>query len=152
MYIPGSEELVVYMAAFIGALVGFLWYNANPAQVFMGDTGSLMLGGIIAVYAIMIHKELLIPVLCGIFMVEALSVVIQVTVFSFAKKKLKMPEGYRIFKMTPLHHHFQKPGNGTIDAIIQKPFVAIPESKITVRFWLVGIILAVLTLATLKMR
>jgi phospho-N-acetylmuramoyl-pentapeptide-transferase len=152
MYIPGSEELVVYMAAFIGALVGFLWYNANPAQVFMGDTGSLMLGGIIAVYAIMIHKELLIPVLCGIFMVEALSVVIQVTVFSFAKKKLKMPEGYRIFKMTPLHHHYQKRGDGSIKALIQFPKTPIPEGRLVTRFWIIGIFLAVITFVTLKIR
>ena len=152
MYIPGSEELVVYMAAFIGALVGFLWYNANPAQVFMGDTGSLMLGGIIAVYAIMIHKELRIPVLCGIFMVEALSVVIQVTVFSFAKKKLKMPEGYRIFKMTPLHHHYQKRGDGSIKALIQFPKTPIPEGRLVTRFWIIGIFLAVITFVTLKIR
>ncbi|MBR5899283.1 MAG: phospho-N-acetylmuramoyl-pentapeptide-transferase [Muribaculaceae bacterium] len=152
MYIPGSEELVVYMAAFIGALVGFLWYNANPAQVFMGDTGSLMLGGIIAVYAIMIHKELLIPVLCGIFMVEALSVVIQVSVFKFAKKKLNKPDGYRILKMTPLHHHFQKKGDGSIKALIQFPKTPIPEGRLVTRFWIIGIFLAVITFVTLKIR
>ena len=150
MFIPGSQELVVFAAAFVGATVGFLWYNAYPAQVFMGDTGSLTLGGIIGVFAVLIHKELLLPILCGVFFVESLSVIIQVFYFKFTKKKYGY--GRRVFKMTPLHHHFQKPGNGSIDAIIQKPFIPIPESKITVRFWLVGIILAVLTLATLKMR
>ena len=150
MFIPGSQELVVFAAAFVGATVGFLWYNAYPAQVFMGDTGSLTLGGIIGVFAVLIHKELLLPILCGVFFVESLSVIIQVAYFKFTKKKLGY--GKRVFKMTPLHHHFQKPGNGAIDAIIQKPIIPIPESKITVRFWLVGIILAVLTLATLKMR
>ena len=150
MFIPGSQELVVFAAAFVGATVGFLWYNAYPAQVFMGDTGSLTLGGIIGVFAVLIHKELLLPILCGVFFVESLSVIIQVSYFKFTKKKLGY--GKRVFKMTPLHHHFQKPGNGAIDAIIQKPIIPIPESKITVRFWLVGIILAVLTLATLKMR
>lgn len=150
MFIPGSQELVVFAAAFVGATVGFLWYNAYPAQVFMGDTGSLTLGGIIGVFAVLIHKELLLPILCGVFFVESLSVIIQVFYFKVTKKKYGY--GKRVFKMTPLHHHFQKPGNGSIDAIIQKPFIPIPESKITVRFWLVGIILAVLTLATLKMR
>ncbi len=145
MYIPGSEELVVYMAAFIGALVGFLWYNANPAQVFMGDTGSLTIGGIIAVYAIMIHKELLIPILCGIFFVEALSVVFQVAYF-------KRTGGNRIFKMTPLHHHFQKPGDGSIKALIQIPKAPIPESRLVTRFWIIGIFLAVITFVTLKIR
>lgn len=145
MYIPGSEELVVYMAAFIGALVGFLWYNAYPAQVFMGDTGSLTLGGIIAVFAILIHKELLLPILCAIFYIEDLSVMLQVGFFKYTK-------GRRIFKMTPLHHHFQKAGNSGIDAIIQKPYRPIPESKIVVRFWIVGIILAALTFVTLKIR
>jgi phospho-N-acetylmuramoyl-pentapeptide-transferase len=150
MFIPGSQELVVFAAAFIGATVGFLWYNAYPAQVFMGDTGSLTLGGIIGVYAVLIHKELLLPVLCGIFFVESLSVMIQVFYFKFTKKKYG--EGRRIFKMTPLHHHFQKIGDGSIPAKIQKPFRAVPESKIVVRFWLIGIILAAITLATLKMR
>lgn len=145
MYIPGSEELVVYMAAFIGALVGFLWYNAFPAQVFMGDTGSLTLGGIIAVFAILIHKELLLPVLCAIFYAEDLSVMIQVAYF-------RLTHGGRVFKMTPLHHHFQKPGNSGIRALIQKPLAPVPESKIVVRFWIVGIILAALTFVTLKIR
>ncbi len=150
MFIPGSQELVVFAAAFVGATVGFLWYNAYPAQVFMGDTGSLTIGGIIGVFAVLIHKELLLPILCGVFFIESLSVIIQVTYFKFTKKKLGY--GKRVFKMTPLHHHFQKPGNGSINAIIQKPIIPIPESKITIRFWLIGIILAVLTLATLKMR
>lgn len=150
MFIPGSQELVVFAAAFVGATVGFLWYNAYPAQVFMGDMGSLTIGGIIGVFAVLIHKELLLPILCGVFFIESLSVIIQVTYFKFTKKKLGY--GKRVFKMTPFHHHFQKPGNGSINAIIQKPIIPIPESKITVRFWLVGIILAVLTLATLKMR
>ncbi len=150
MFIPGAEELVIFAAAFIGATIGFLWYNAYPAQVFMGDTGSLTLGGIIAVFAIIIRKELLIPILCGIFLVESLSVMIQVCYFKYTKKRYGT--GKRIFKMTPLHHHFQKAGNAGIDAIIQKPFNVVPESKIVVRFWLVGIILAVITLVTLKMR
>lgn len=150
MFIPGSEELVVFAAAFIGATIGFLWYNAFPAQVFMGDTGSLTLGGIIGVFAVIIHKELLLPILCGVFFVESLSVMIQVLYFKFTKKKYG--EGRRVFKMTPLHHHFQKAGNAGIVARIQKPLIPIPESKIVVRFWLVGIILAAITLATLKMR
>lgn len=119
MYIPGSSELVVFMAAFIGALVGFLWYNAYPAQVFMGDTGSLTIGGIIAVFAILIRKELLIPILCAIFFVEDLSVMIQVAYFKYTRRRTGT--GRRIFKMTPLHHHFQKPGNCGIDAILQAP-------------------------------
>lgn len=150
MYVPGSEELVVYMAAFIGALVGFLWYNAYPAQVFMGDTGSLTLGGIIAVFAILIHKELLLPVLCAVFYIEDLSVMLQVAYFKFTKKRYG--QGRRIFKMTPLHHHYQKPGNAGIDAIIQTPIAPVPESKIVTRFWIVGIILAVITFVTLKIR
>lgn len=150
MYVPGSEELVVYMAAFIGALIGFLWYNAYPAQVFMGDTGSLTLGGIIAVYAILIHKELLLPILCAIFYVEDLSVVVQVAYFKLTKKRTG--QGRRIFKMTPLHHHYQKAGNSGIDAIIQRPIGPIPESKIVTRFWIIGIILAVVTFVTLKIR
>ena len=145
MYIPASEELVVYMGAFIGALVGFLWYNAYPAQVFMGYTGSLTIGGIIAIFAILIHKELLLPLLCAIFYVEDLSVILQVAYF-------KVSRGRRIFKMTPLHHHFQKPGNSGIDALIQRPLAAIPESKIVARFWIIGIILAVCTFVTLKIR
>lgn len=150
MFIPGSEELVVYAAAFVGATIGFLWYNSFPAQVFMGDTGSLTLGGIIGVFAVIIHKELLLPILCGVFFVESLSVMMQVFYFKFTKKKYG--EGRRIFKMTPLHHHFQKAGNSGIQALIQKPFNPVPESKIVVRFWIIGIILAAITLATLKMR
>lgn len=150
MYVPQSGELVVFMAAFLGALIGFLWYNAYPAQVFMGDTGSLTIGGIIAVCAILIHKELLIPVLCAIFFMEDLSVMLQVAYFRFTKKRTG--EGKRIFKMTPLHHHFQKEGNAGIQALWQKPLRAIPESKIVVRFWIVGIILAAITFATLKIR
>ncbi len=136
MYIPGSEELVVFSAAFVGACVAFLWYNAFPAQVFMGDTGSLALGGIIAAFAIAIRKELLIPVLCGIFLIENLSVVLQVGWFKYTKKKYG--EGRRIFLMAPLHHHYQKKN--------------IHESKITARFWIVGILLAVITIVTLKIR
>ncbi|MBR5843368.1 MAG: phospho-N-acetylmuramoyl-pentapeptide-transferase [Bacteroidaceae bacterium] len=150
MYIPGSGELVVFMAAFIGATIGFLWYNSAPAQVFMGDTGSLTLGGIIAVFAILIHKELLIPILCGVFFVEALSVIIQTTYFKITKKRTGV--GRRVFKMSPLHHHFQKPGNAGIDALIQRPIQIIPETKIVTRFWIIGIILAVITLVTLKIR
>lgn len=150
MYIPGSEELVVFAAAFIGALVGFLWYNAFPAQVFMGDTGSLTLGAILAVFAILIRKELLIPLLCMIFFIEDLSVLMQVAYFKITKRKYG--EGRRIFKMTPLHHHFQKAGNAGIDALIQYPIRPIPESKIVTRFWIFGILLAVLTFVTLKIR
>ena len=150
MFIPGAEELVVFASAFIGATIGFLWYNAFPAQVFMGDTGSLTLGGIIAVFAIIIRKELLIPILCGIFLVENLSVLMQTFYFKYTKKKYG--EGRRIFKMAPLHHHFQKQGNAGIQALIQRPYNVVPESKIVVRFWLIGIILAVITIVTLKMR
>ncbi|MDD2298713.1 MAG: phospho-N-acetylmuramoyl-pentapeptide-transferase [Fermentimonas sp.] len=150
MYIPGSDELMVFASAFVGACVGFLWYNAYPAQVFMGDTGSLTIGGIIGVFAVLIHKELLLPILCGVFFVEALSVIIQVAYFKYTKKKYGI--GRRIFKMTPLHHHYQKPGDGSIDAIIQKPIAPITEPKLVTRFWLIGILLAVLAVATLKMR
>lgn len=150
MYIPGTEELVVFAGAFIGALVGFLWYNAFPAQVFMGDTGSLTLGGILAVFAILIRKELLIPLLCLIFFLEDLSVMLQVGFFKFTKKKYG--EGHRIFKMTPLHHHFQKAGDPSIKALLNIPKAPIPESKIVIRFWIVGILLAALTFVTLKIR
>lgn len=136
MYIPNTGELVVFMGAFVGACIGFLWYNAFPAQVFMGDTGSLALGGIIAVFAIAIRKELLIPIICGIFLAENLSVVLQVSYFKYTKKKFG--EGKRIFKMAPLHHHFQKLGYA--------------EPKIVSRFWIVGILLAILSIATLKLR
>lgn len=147
MYIPNSGEVVIFMAAFVGALIGFLWYNTYPAQVFMGDTGSLALGGIIAVAAIIIRKELLIPVLCGIFFVESLSVIIQRFYFKYTKKKYG--EGRRVFKMSPLHHHFQKEG---IPALIQSPKNAIPEAKIVVRFWIITILLCALTVITLKIR
>jgi phospho-N-acetylmuramoyl-pentapeptide-transferase len=136
MYIPGSEELVIFASAFIGATIGFLWYNSFPAQVFMGDTGSLALGGIIAVFAVIIRKELLIPILCGIFLVENLSVVLQVSWFKRTKRKYGA--GIRIFLMAPLHHHYQKKG--------------FPEPKIVTRFWIVAIILAVISIVTLKIR
>jgi phospho-N-acetylmuramoyl-pentapeptide-transferase len=136
MYIPNSGELVIFCTAFVGACVGFLWYNAYPAQVFMGDTGSLSLGGVIAVLALTIRKELLIPVLCGIFLIENLSVIIQVSYFKYTKRKYG--EGRRIFRMSPLHHHYQK--------------MEMHEAKIVTRFWIVGILLAILTLATLKLR
>ncbi len=150
MYLPGTGELLVFAGAFIGATIGFLWYNSFPAQVFMGDTGSLTLGGIIAVFAIVIRKELLIPILCGVFFVESLSVIAQVGYFKYTKRRYG--EGRRIFKMTPLHHHFQKPGNAGIQAAFQKPLQAMPESKIVIRFWIVGIILAAITIITLKIR
>ncbi len=136
MYIPNTGELVIYMSAFVGACTGFMWYNSYPAQVFMGDTGSLALGGIIAVVAILIRKELLIPVLCGVFLIENLSVILQVGYFKYTKKKFG--EGRRIFKMAPLHHHYQKLG--------------MHESKIVTRFWIIGIMLAVITVVTLKLR
>ncbi|MEP5255677.1 MULTISPECIES: phospho-N-acetylmuramoyl-pentapeptide-transferase [Winogradskyella] len=136
MYIPRAEEITIYIAAFVGALIGFLWYNTYPAQVFMGDTGSLTIGGIIAVIAIAIRKEWLIPVLCGIFLAENLSVVLQVSYFKYTRKKYG--EGRRIFKMSPLHHHYQKSGYH--------------ESKIVTRFWIVGILLAIITMVTLKIR
>jgi phospho-N-acetylmuramoyl-pentapeptide-transferase len=136
MYIPNLGELVIFAAAFVGACVGFLWYNSFPAQVFMGDTGSLALGGIIAAFAIMIRKELLIPILCGIFLIENLSVIMQVSYFKYTKRRLG--EGKRIFLMSPLHHHFQKKG--------------FAEPKIVTRFWIVGIMLAVVTILTLKLR
>ena len=147
MYIPGSGELAVFMSAFVGALIGFLWYNSFPAQVFMGDTGSLMLGGIIGVCAILIRKELLLPILCGIFFVESLSVMMQTFYFKYTKKKYG--EGKRVFKMAPLHHHYQKEG---IPALIKNPVKAIPEAKIVVRFWIIGVILAVVSIALLKVR
>ena len=155
MYIPGSEELVVYLCAFVGALIGFLWYNAFPAQVFMGDTGSLTIGGIIAVSAIIIRKELLIPILCGVFFVESLSVIIQRFYYKWGKKK---DVKQRFFKRTPIHDHFR-----TSVAQVQKmdpgcsvkvagPESLLHEAKITVRFWIVTIILAALTIITLKIR
>jgi phospho-N-acetylmuramoyl-pentapeptide-transferase len=136
MYIPHLEEMVIFAGAFVGACVGFLWYNSFPAQVFMGDTGSLAIGGIIASFSIMVRKELLIPILCGIFLVENLSVMIQVSYFKYTKKKYG--EGRRIFKMSPLHHHYQKSG--------------FHEAKIVTRFWIIGIMLAIATIITLKVR
>ena len=136
MYIPRVEEITIFIAAFVGALIGFLWYNTFPAQIFMGDTGSLALGGIIAVFAITIRKELLIPVFCGVFLIENLSVVLQVSYFKFTRKKYG--EGKRIFLMSPIHHHYQKKG--------------IHEAKIVARFWIIGILLAVLSIVTLKLR
>ena len=136
MYIPNTGELMVFMSAFVGACVGFLWYNSFPAQVFMGDTGSLAIGGVIAVFAIAVRKELLIPIICGIFLVENLSVMIQVSYFKYTKKKYG--EGRRVFKMSPLHHHYQKLGYH--------------EAKIVTRFWIIGIMLAVLSIVTLKLR
>ncbi|MEJ5992804.1 phospho-N-acetylmuramoyl-pentapeptide-transferase [Pedobacter sp. Du54] len=136
MYIPNSGELIIFAGAFVGACVGFLWYNSYPAQIFMGDTGSLTIGGIIAVFAIMIRKELLIPILCGVFLIEVLSVTLQVSYFKYTKKRFG--EGRRIFLMSPLHHHYQKKGYH--------------ESKIVIRFWIIGIMLAVITFVTLKLR
>ena len=147
MYIPGSGEIAVFMSALVGALIGFLWYNTYPAQIFMGDTGSLMLGGIIGVTAVLIRKELLIPVLCGVFFAESVSVLVQRFYFKYTKKKYG--EGRRVFKMAPLHHHYQKEG---IPSLIQKPAKALPEAKIVTRFWIVGMILAVITIALLKVR
>ena len=147
MYIPESGEIAVFMSALVGALIGFLWYNTYPAQVFMGDTGSLMLGGIIGVTAVLIRKELLIPVLCGVFFAESVSVLVQRSWFKYTKKKYG--EGRRVFKMAPLHHHFQKEG---IPAAIKSPAKALPEAKIVSRFWIVAMILGVLTMALLKVR
>jgi phospho-N-acetylmuramoyl-pentapeptide-transferase len=136
MYIPNTGELVVFISGFIGALIGFMWYNSFPAQVFMGDTGSLSVGGIIAVFAILIRKELLIPILCGIFFAESLSVLFQVSYFKYSRRRTGT--GRRIFKMAPLHHHFQK--------------LNYSEPKIVIRFWIIGILLAVITIVTLKIR
>ncbi|WP_321333771.1 phospho-N-acetylmuramoyl-pentapeptide-transferase [uncultured Bacteroides sp.] len=152
MYIPGSEELVIYICAFIGALIGFLWYNAYPAQVFMGDTGSLTIGGIIAVFAIIIHKELLIPILCGVFLVENLSVILQVNYFKRGKKK---GIRQRIFKRTPIHDHFRTAMSQLDPGCtyrFTKPNNLLHESKITIRFWIVTIVLAAITIITLKIR
>jgi phospho-N-acetylmuramoyl-pentapeptide-transferase len=136
MPIPNLDELSIFIGAFVGACIGFLWYNSYPAQVFMGDTGSLALGGIIASLAIIIRKELLIPIICGVFLIENLSVIIQVTFFKYTKRKYG--EGRRVFLMSPLHHHYQKLGYH--------------ESKIAIRFWIIGIVLAVLSVVTLKMQ
>jgi len=136
MYIPNVGEISVFIAAFLGALIGFLWYNTFPAAVFMGDTGSLTIGALISVIAIIVRKELLIPILCGVFFIETLSVIFQVSYFKYTKSKTGT--GVRIFKMAPLHHHYQKLG--------------FHESKIVARFWIIGILLAVLTIVTLKLR
>ncbi len=153
MYIPGSQELVVFLCAFIGAMIGFLWYNAYPAQVFMGDTGSLMIGGIIGVGAVIIHKELLLPILCGIFFVESLSVIIQTQVFKIYKRK---GQRVRVFRATPIHDNFRKTDD-QLDETSRYVFTKWPqrqfhESKITVRFWITTIILAALAIITLKIR
>ncbi len=150
MYIPGSGEIAIFMSAFVGALTGFLWYNSFPAQVFMGDTGSLTIGGIIGVSAVLMRKELLIPLLCGIFFAESLSVLMQRTWFKFTKKRNGV--GTRIWSMTPLHHHYQDKKAPEGPVIFAKPVPPQHEAKITVRFWIVGIILAVSTLALLKIR
>ena len=150
MYLPGTGELLIFAGSLIGATVGFLWYNSYPAQVFMGDTGSLTLGGIIATFSIAIHKELLIPVLCGLFFVESISVIVQRFYFKYTKKRYGA--GKRIFLMTPLHHHFQKGGKSGIAAAINKPWNPVHESKLVVRFWIIGIILAAISIITLKIR
>ena len=150
MYIPGSGEIAIFMSAFVGALIGFLWYNSFPAQVFMGDTGSLAIGGIIGVSAVLMRKELLIPLLCGVFFAESLSVLLQRFYFKYTKKKKGV--GTRIWSMTPLHHHYQDKKAPDGPVIFKKPVPAQHEAKITVRFWIVGIILAVSTLALLKIR
>ena len=147
MYIPASGEIAVYMSAMVGALLGFLWYNSNKAMVFMGDTGSLMLGGVIGVCAVLIRKELLLPILCGVYLAESLSVIMQTAYFKYTKKKYGA--GRRIFRMSPLHHHFQK---ANPDALLQKPAKLHDEPMIVTRFWIVSIILAVLTIVTLKIR
>jgi phospho-N-acetylmuramoyl-pentapeptide-transferase len=153
MFIPGSQELVVFLCAFIGAMIGFLWYNAYPAQIFMGDTGSLTIGGIIGVCAVIIHKELLVPILCGIFLVESLSVMIQTFFFKYYKRK---GQRVRIFRATPIHDNFRKL-DSQLDPTSRYVFKNWPqrqfnESKITIRFWIVTIILAALTIITLKIR
>ncbi len=150
MYIPGSGEIAIFMSAFVGALIGFLWYNSYPAQVFMGDTGSLTIGGIIGVSAVLIRKELLLPLLCGIFLMESLSVLMQRTYFRWTKRKTG--EGARIWSMTPLHHHYQDKKQVPGKVLIPKPVPPHHEAKIVARFWIVGILLAVATLALLKVR
>ena len=150
MYIPGSGEIAIFMSAFVGALVGFLWFNSFPAQVFMGDTGSLTIGGVIGVSAVLMRKELLIPLLCGVFFAESLSVLLQRSYFKFTRKKYG--QGRRIWSMTPLHHHYQDKKAPEGPVIFPKPVPPQHEAKITVRFWIIGIILAVSTLALLKLR
>ena len=150
MFIPGAEELVIFAATLVGATVGFLWYNSYPAQVFMGDTGSLALGGIIGVFAILIRKELLLPILCGVFIAEFTSSFIQR--FYYKYTRYRTGTGVRVFKMAPLHHHFQLPGGAATNSLLKRPVDKVPEAKLTMRFWLIGIILAVLTIVTLKIR
>jgi len=150
MFIPGAEELVIFAATLVGATVGFLWYNSYPAQVFMGDTGSLALGGIIGVFAILIRKELLLPILCGVFIAEFTSSFIQRFYYKYTRHRTGI--GVRVFKMAPLHHHFQLPGGAATNSLLKRPVDKVPEAKLTMRFWLIGIILAVLTIVTLKIR
>ena len=150
MFIPGAEELVIFAATLVGATVGFLWYNSYPAQVFMGDTGSLALGGIIGVFAILIRKELLLPILCGVFIAEFTSSFIQRFYYKYTRHRTGT--GVRVFKMAPLHHHFQLPGGAATNSLLKRPVDKVPEAKLTMRFWLIGIILAVLTIVTLKIR
>jgi phospho-N-acetylmuramoyl-pentapeptide-transferase len=153
MYIPGSQELVVFICAFIGALIGFLWYNAYPAQMFMGDTGSLTIGGIIGVCAVIIHKELLVPILCGVFLMESLSVIIQTQVYKYYKRK---GQKVRVFRSTPIHDNFRKLDKDLAPdsryVLRSWPRNKFHESKITIRFWIFTIILAALTIITLKIR
>jgi phospho-N-acetylmuramoyl-pentapeptide-transferase len=149
MYIPGTEEVVVFLCAFVGALIGFLWYNAYPAKVFMGDTGSLAIGGVIAVTAVIIHKELLIPILCGIFLMESISVILQVY---YAKKGNKLGKKWRVFKRAPFHDHYRHKMEPDVKYLIKKPNGLLFESMITTRFWIVTIILAAITILTLKIR
>ena len=149
MYIPGSEEIVVFLAAFVGALVGFLWYNAYPAKVFMGDTGSLAIGGVIAVTAVIIHKELMLPILCGIFLMESVSVMLQL---AYAKRGNKKGEKWRVFKRAPFHDHYRHPMEEGVKYLIKRPHGLLFESMITTRFWIVTILLAAITIITLKIR
>ena len=149
MYIPGSEEVVVFLCAFVGALVGFLWYNAYPAKVFMGDTGSLAIGGVIGVTAVIIHKEMLLPILCGIFLMESLSVILQV---AYAKRGNKRGEKWRVFKRAPFHDHYRHRMEDGVKYLIKRPYGLLFESMITTRFWIVTILLAAITIITLKIR
>lgn len=149
MYIPGSEEIVVFLSAFVGALVGFLWYNAYPAKVFMGDTGSLAIGGVIAVTAVIIHKELMLPILCGIFLMESVSVMLQL---AYAKRGNKKGEKWRVFKRAPFHDHYRHPMEEGVKYLIKRPHGLLFESMITTRFWIVTILLAAITIITLKIR
>jgi phospho-N-acetylmuramoyl-pentapeptide-transferase len=149
MYIPGSEEIVVFLSAFVGALVGFLWYNAYPAKVFMGDTGSLAIGGVIAVTAVIIHKELLLPILCGIFLMESLSVMLQI---AYAKQGNKRGKKWRVFKRAPFHDHYRHKMEEGVTYLIKRPKGLLFESMITTRFWIVTILLAAITIITLKIR